>query len=422
MTEPPCDNGQVSAGIERMKACLNGGRSREDHPAVPLTPAELAASAAAAVAAGAEAVHLHPRGADGRESLEPADIAAAVAAVRQACPATPIGVSTGLWITGGDPAARRSAVAAWAGLAAAAQPDFASVNLSEPGWAQLCGLLQAAGIAAEAGIWSVADADQLAAAGDAVSWLRVLVEISDVPAGKAAAAADEVLRRLDELGVTAARLLHGEGPACWPLIAHAGTLGLPTRIGLEDTILGPDGSAVSGNAELVQLAVPIWSGSGQVSLEEITGENREAVLALRLAPGQERFVSSVADSLAEAAAYPHARPWYRAVYARDEPAGPVGFVMLSWNVPPQPPEIIGPWFLWKILIDERYQGRGYGAAIVGQVAELIRAEGATELLTSYAPGDGGPGGFYRRLGFVPTGELDEEGEVIMRLSLASPEP
>jgi uncharacterized protein (DUF849 family) len=50
-----------------MKVCLNRGRGREDHPAVPLTPAELAASAAAAVAAGAEAAHLHPRRADGGE-------------------------------------------------------------------------------------------------------------------------------------------------------------------------------------------------------------------------------------------------------------------------------------------------------------------------------------------------------------------
>jgi diamine N-acetyltransferase len=152
-----------------------------------------------------------------------------------------------------------------------------------------------------------------------------------------------------------------------------------------------------------------------VTLEEITGENREAVLALRVAPGQEQFVSSVADSLAEAAAYPHARPWYRAVYASGEPAGPAGFVMVSRNVPPQPPEIIGPWFLWKLLIDERHQGRGYGAAVVRQIAELVRAEGATELLTSYVPGDGGPAGFYQRLGFVPTGELDDHGEVIVRL-------
>jgi uncharacterized protein (DUF849 family) len=152
-------------------------------------------------------------------------------------------------------------VAAWAGLPAAARPDFASVNLSEPGWTRLCGQLASAGIAAEAGIWSVADADQLAAAGKTIPWLRILVEILDVPAGKAVAAADEILRHLDEPNATIPRLLHGEGPACWPLIAHAGTLGLPTRIGLEDTTAGPDGSAVSGNAELVQLALQIWRAS-----------------------------------------------------------------------------------------------------------------------------------------------------------------
>jgi GNAT superfamily N-acetyltransferase len=156
-----------------------------------------------------------------------------------------------------------------------------------------------------------------------------------------------------------------------------------------------------------------------VTLEEITGENREAVLALRVAPGQERFVSSVRDSLAYAAAYPQAKPWYRAVFASGEPAGPVGFVMVSWNCEPQPPRFIGPWFLWKLLIDERYQGRGYGTAVVRQIVELVRAEGAAELLTSYGPEDGGPAGFYQRLGFVPTGELDENGEVIVRLALPS---
>jgi diamine N-acetyltransferase len=97
---------------------------------------------------------------------------------------------------------------------------------------------------------------------------------------------------------------------------------------------------------------------------------------------------------------------------------PVGFVMVSWDVVPQPPQIIGPWFLWKLLIDERHQGHGYGAEAVRQVAELVRAEGATELLTSYGPQDGGPAGFYERLGFVPTGQLDTDGEVIVRLMLA----
>jgi len=151
-----------------------------------------------------------------------------------------------------------------------------------------------------------------------------------------------------------------------------------------------------------------------VTLGEITDGNRAAVLALRVAPGQERFVGSVRQALAHAAEYPQAKPWYKVVIADGMP---VGFVMVSWDVEPQPPEIIGPWFLWKLLIDERYQSRGYGSEVVRQVAELVRAEGATELLTSYVPQHGGPAGFYERLGFVPTGELDGNGEVIVRLVL-----
>jgi GNAT superfamily N-acetyltransferase len=152
-----------------------------------------------------------------------------------------------------------------------------------------------------------------------------------------------------------------------------------------------------------------------VTLGEITDMDRDAVLALRVAPEQERFVGSVADALADAAEYPHARPWYRAVFADGEP---VGFVMVSWNVEPQPPEIIGPWFLWKLFIDQRYQRRGYGREAVRQVAELVRAHGATELLTSYVPQAGGPAGFYQRLGFVPTGDRDGNGEIIVRLVLS----
>lgn len=152
-----------------------------------------------------------------------------------------------------------------------------------------------------------------------------------------------------------------------------------------------------------------------VHLVEITDVNREAVVALRVAPEQEQFVGTVDGALADAEEYPHANPWYRAVYAGDQP---VGFVMLSWDVEPQPPEIIGPWFLWKLIIDERYQGRGYGLDTVGQISELLRAEGAAELLTSYVPEVGGPAGFYARLGFVPTGEFDANGEVIVRLALS----
>jgi GNAT superfamily N-acetyltransferase len=151
-----------------------------------------------------------------------------------------------------------------------------------------------------------------------------------------------------------------------------------------------------------------------IELREITDENRESVLALHAGPAEGRFVSSVADSIAEAAESPEGSPWYRAVYANGVP---VGFVMLSWNVTPRPPDIIGPWFLWKLLVDERHQRRGIGRAIVEHVVELIRAEGATELFTSHVIGKGAPDGFYERLGFVPTGTFDPQCERILRLDL-----
>ena len=149
-------------------------------------------------------------------------------------------------------------------------------------------------------------------------------------------------------------------------------------------------------------------------LREVTDENRHAVLALRVAPAQERFVGTVTGALSDAQEIPEGKPWYRAIYADGQP---VGFVMLSWNVTPEPPRIIGPWFLWKLLVDERHQGRGYGREAVGLVAEIVRANGAAELLTSCLPGDDGPEPFYRHIGFSPTGELDEKGEIILALDL-----
>lgn len=155
-----------------------------------------------------------------------------------------------------------------------------------------------------------------------------------------------------------------------------------------------------------------------VTLRELADENLEAVLALRVAPAQERFVGTVAAALEDARDIPEGNPWYRALYAGERP---VGFVMLSWNVAPEPPRIIGPWFLWKLLVDERHQRRGYGREAVRLVADVVRANGARELLTSCVPGDDGPEPFYRHLGFVPTGEHDEKGEVILALDLLTPQ-
>lgn len=197
---------------------------------------------------------MHPRAVDRRESLHAADIGAAVAAVRIAD--VPIGVSTGLWICDGDPDLRQRLVSGWADLPAAARPDFASVNVHEPGYPELAAALRDAGIGVEAGVWTVADAEAIA--GPPV--LRVLVEVMAPPAVETA---DRILAVLDERRVPGQRLLHGEGAQCWPLVGHAGRLGLPTRIGLEDTLTGPAGQAVGGNADLVRLALDAWVSAGR---------------------------------------------------------------------------------------------------------------------------------------------------------------
>ena len=154
-----------------------------------------------------------------------------------------------------------------------------------------------------------------------------------------------------------------------------------------------------------------------VTLREITDANRELVAALRVRADQEQFVSSVAESIEEAVATPQGSPWYRAIYADDEP---VGFVMLSWNVTPAP-GILGPFFLWRLLIDERHQRHGYGREALTQVTEHVRAAGGTELLTSYHPGDGEPWPFYQGFGFERTGAI-EEGEYVLRLDLRATAP
>lgn len=151
-----------------------------------------------------------------------------------------------------------------------------------------------------------------------------------------------------------------------------------------------------------------------MTLRQITEANTRAVLALRTTPEQERFVSTVAESIDEAAEHPQGKPWYRAVYADDRP---VGFVMLSWDVEPQPPDLNGPWFLWKLLVDARHQGLGYGREALRLVVDIVREQGATELLTSCVPGEGGPAGFYARLGFAPRGDVDPDGEIILALDL-----
>lgn len=232
-----------------IQACLNGSRARGEHPRLPLHPAELAEATARCAEAGAGALHIHPRAADGTQSLDPAMQEAAIAAIRARCPTLPLGVSTAAWIEP-DPARRLALVRQWRTL-----PDYASVNLTEEGAIELCRELLARGIAVEAGVESPDDAERLHAAGIATACLRILIEPPEVIADAAIATACRIIAALDRHAIATPRLLHGTESATWPLLDLALELGYDTRIGLEDTLLLPDSRSAADNAVLVAEAV-----------------------------------------------------------------------------------------------------------------------------------------------------------------------
>ncbi len=150
-----------------LQAALNGNRL---HPAVPRMPDELAADARVVVAVGAQALHLHAYDVHGRETLEAPPCAAALRAVRAACPGVPISLTTSASIEP-DPATRQGLIAAWTEL-----PDLVTANMGEAGILDLCDLLIARGIGIEAGLLSLDDARVFVASGIAPRCVRALVE------------------------------------------------------------------------------------------------------------------------------------------------------------------------------------------------------------------------------------------------------
>jgi len=159
----------------------------------------------------------------------------------------------------------------------------------------------------------------------------------------------------------------------------------------------------------------------RVELRDIVSEDDvEAVMGLRRGPGQERYLGSMISHFEDAVADARACP--RMWSAHDAATGElVGFVMISDGIPQDvldaDDDIVGPYYLWRLLIDRGKQGRGYGAAAVDAVAAYVRGRpGGDFLLTSCAAGDGSPQPFYLRYGFEKTGDV-KWGEDILRLDL-----
>jgi uncharacterized protein (DUF849 family) len=228
-----------------LQAALNGTRTRTEHPAIPLAPEHHVTESCAAVAQGANAIHVHVRDEDGQESLAPDDVARTLDAIRHGCPGVPIGISTGAWIVP-NLCRRLSLIAGWEVL-----PDFASVNLHETGAPEVIRLLLEKGIGVEAGIWNAPAALALLQSGLADDCLRILIEPAE-GSGNARANLHQIEEALR--GVERPRLLHGLGACAWEFVRLAIARGYETRAGFEDTLQLPDGARAPSNAALVAAA------------------------------------------------------------------------------------------------------------------------------------------------------------------------
>lgn len=144
-----------------------------------------------------------------------------------------------------------------------------------------------------------------------------------------------------------------------------------------------------------------------ISLREITRDTLSPILDLNVGEDQTHFVAPNSVSIAQAHFEPdHA--WFRAIYADETP---VGFVMMYDD--PEAPK----YYLWRFMIDSRYQGLGFGRRSMAALIDHVRSRpNAVQLLVSCVPGEGSPCPFYVHLGFEYTGEI-EHGEKVLRLDL-----
>lgn len=245
--------GHGSGAAALVQAALNGSRA---HPRLPRTPSELAEAARACVDAGARVLHLHPYDAAGGETLAAEPCAAALLAVRAACPGVPISLSTSAAIEP-DPHHRRALVAGWTTL-----PELVSANQGEAGIGELCDDLLARGVGIEAGLLSLADAEMFARSGLAGRCVHVLVEPLDADPRDAVAHAAAMEESIVRAGVALAQVHHGDGVASWAVNERALRRGHGIRTGLEDTTVLPDGRPAPDNAALVRAAAAMMAELG----------------------------------------------------------------------------------------------------------------------------------------------------------------
>ena len=165
-------------------------------------------------------------------------------------------------------------------------------------------------------------------------------------------------------------------------------------------------------AEMRLTATPVAVQAAKpFSVRGVDADNLEAVLKLRVAAGQTRMVATAERSLAQVAYAPAGRAV--AMFDGDEAVG----MMLLYDARMDKTKPAPHLYVWRLLIDARHQRRGLGRQTMQWVLEEARRMGIAQVGLSHAQDPGHAGPFYEKLGFVYTGE-DDDDELKMILKLA----
>ena len=146
-----------------------------------------------------------------------------------------------------------------------------------------------------------------------------------------------------------------------------------------------------------------------ISLQPVTADNFEALIALTVAPTQRGFVADNVYSIAESKFYPTCE--LRGIYQN---ATPVGFIMweeLSYEGRPQVYNIC------RFMVDQQFQGAGVGrAAMELALGEIRENEDAKAIQICYVPNNPIAKTFYSTLGFTELG-IGKDGEMLAEIPL-----
>lgn len=147
----------------------------------------------------------------------------------------------------------------------------------------------------------------------------------------------------------------------------------------------------------------------KIELRKITDANQDECCSLSVKEQQKDYICENAVSLRDALENAEvARPF--AIYAA---GAMVGFAMFAFDEAYEDPN--DRYWLWRFMIDQNQQGKGYGKAALQAIIRYFKENGANNIKLSTKESNSGALALYHKLGFAENGEMNEKEVVLVHV-------